>query len=114
VHSVSVSSSPSGDVSITFLLEGALYKMVRNMVGTAVACARGGDGGGGGKSFAGGGEGKEGEQSETGETGGTDAGEGVVRRRVEGFMLTRGRIEIYILFLHNQLYRFTTHNTNTN
>ena len=41
VHSVKIIPSPEGNVEILFLLEGALYKMVRNMVGTSVACARG-------------------------------------------------------------------------
>jgi len=41
VHDVRVVREGDGDIMFLFLLEGALYKMVRNMCGTALACARG-------------------------------------------------------------------------
>ena len=40
IRSISVLDEGEGDASIEFVLDGALYKMVRNVVGTAVAYAK--------------------------------------------------------------------------
>merc|ERR1719506_2268875 len=41
IHSINVEDEGEGDYTITIELDGALYRMVRNIVGAAVACGTG-------------------------------------------------------------------------